>query len=120
MDKNAENMINELERRIETLQAKRDAVIKKEKERKTRAQEKWKSVFWKEFSKGAVSVFGEDYEEVVLPEVLAGQMAQLLPSLSGYAEEPAEKTPEGEPAGETNAQDNAKAGEKSGKGEDTV
>ena len=116
MDKNAENMINELERRIETLQAKRDAVIKKEKERKTRAQEKWKSVFWKEFSKGAVSVFGEDYEEVVLPEVLAGQMAQLLPSLSGYAE----KTPEGEPAGETNAQDNAKVGEKSGKGEDTV
>ena len=120
MDKNAENMINELERRIETLQAKRDAVIKKEKERKTRAQEKWKSVFWKEFAKGAVFVFGEDYEEVVLPEVLAGQLAQLLPSLSGNVEEPAEKLAEEETAGETTAQDKMKAGEKSAKGEDAV
>ena len=75
MDKNAENTILELNRRIETLQARRDAVVKKEKERKAKAQEKWRSVFLKEFMKGAASVLGEDYEETILPEKLAAELA---------------------------------------------
>lgn len=45
MEKKAESTINELNKKIESLQAKKDAVIKKEKERKAKAQEKWKVVF---------------------------------------------------------------------------
>ena len=78
MDKNAETMINELNRKIESLQAKREAVIRKDKERKNKAQEKWRSVFLKEFMKGAVVIFGENYEEDVPPEELASQLTACL------------------------------------------
>ena len=45
MEKKAESTISELNRKIESLQARRDAVIKKEKERKAKAQEKWSQQF---------------------------------------------------------------------------
>ena len=71
MDKNAENTINELVKKIEALQAKKEAVIKKEKERKAKAQEKWKGIFIKELVKSINAAFGEDYEEILLPEKAA-------------------------------------------------
>ena len=71
MDKNVQNTINELDKRIGTLQAKKEAVIKKEKERKTKAQEKWKTLFLKELIRHVNEAFGEDYEEILLPEKCA-------------------------------------------------
>ena len=71
MDKNAQNTINELVRKIETLQARKEAVIKKERERKARAQEKWKTLFMKELVRHINAAFGEDYEETLLPDQLA-------------------------------------------------
>ena len=84
MDKNAENTINELNKKIETLLAKKEAVIKKEKERKAKAQEKWRGVFLKEFMKDASSVLGENYEEQISAEELA---VKLMPYLQEIAAE---------------------------------
>ena len=78
MDKNAQNTINELVRKIETLQARKETVIKKEKERKAKAQEKWKGLFMKELIRHVSAVFGEDYEEILLPEKAAALIGEQL------------------------------------------
>ena len=78
MDKNAQNTINELVRKIETLQARKETVIKKEKERKAKAQEKWKGLFMKELIRHVSAAFGEDYEEILLPEKAAALIGEQL------------------------------------------
>ena len=78
MDKNAENTINELVKKIEALQAKKEAVIKREKERKAKAQEKWKGLFMKELVKHLNAAFGDDYEEILLPEEAASVLGSFI------------------------------------------
>ena len=78
MEKKAESTISELNRKIESLQAKRDAVIRKEKERKAKAQEKWRQQFMKVFIPHVSGVFGEDYEEDILPERLSDALGDVL------------------------------------------
>ena len=80
MEKRTENAISEYNRKIEALQAKRDALIKKEKERKAKAQEKWKGIFGKELMIYVQKVFGEDYEEQLLPEAIANAIGESLPA----------------------------------------
>ena len=80
MDKNAAAALDALDTKIESLQAKREAVLKKESERKARAQEKWKGVFLKEMIKAINATYGEDYEEIMLPEECAAGIGGLLRS----------------------------------------
>ena len=79
MDKNALSTLNELNRRIGSLQAKRDALIKREKEKKAKAQEKWKASFMKELTKGIEKACGPDYEETTSPEETAAFLSAFLP-----------------------------------------
>ena len=81
MEKKAESTINELNKKIESLQAKKDAVIKKEKERKAKAQEKWKGVFIKALIPFISKTFGEDYEDDILPERLSETLGKTLGQL---------------------------------------
>ena len=74
MDKNARSMIEDLNRKIESLQQKRDAVIRKEKEKKAKAQEKWKTALLKDLMKEILKVYGDCFEEKVLPAELARSM----------------------------------------------
>ena len=78
MDKNTQAALDDLKRRIEALQTRRDIIIKKEKERKARAQEKWQENFWKTWSKELAVVYGEDYEETADPEKMAHLVAACL------------------------------------------
>ena len=78
MDKNAATAISDLEKKIQALQEKKEAVIKKEKERKAKAQEKWKAQFLKEMVRGISGVFGPDYEENLSAEDLAGKIRCFL------------------------------------------
>ena len=91
MDKRAENSINELNKRIGLLQAIRDALIKKEKDRKAKAQEKWKAAFMKEMTKGIEGVCGENYEEDVSAEETAAFLAACLETIPRSGGEEAEK-----------------------------
>ena len=98
MDKTAEKTISELSRKIETLQAKRDAAIRKEKERKAKAQEKWKALFMREFIKHFAAVFGADYEETLDPEKTGDGMAAYLADYQKSLEDPAVPEKKEEPA----------------------
>ena len=81
MDPYAKALIDGYTRRIEELQAKRETALKKERERKAKAQEKWKAAFIKDFIKGVAGCFGEDYEETVPPELLSKELTLSLSSL---------------------------------------
>ena len=81
MEKKAESAIRELNKKIESLQAKREAVIRKEKARKAKAQEKWTTLFIKSFLPHVLTAFGEDYEEEILPENLADKAGRALLSM---------------------------------------
>ena len=78
MDKNARSMIEDLNRKIESLQQKRDAVIRKEKEKKAKAQEKWKSTLLKDLMKEIIKAYGDSFEEKILPGELAKTMCRHL------------------------------------------
>jgi len=78
MDKNAAASLDALDKKIESLLAKKELVLKKERERKAKAQEKWKSGFQKEIIKGITSVYGPDYEEILSPEECAAKIVRLL------------------------------------------
>ena len=114
MDKNAQNTINELVRKIETLQARKEAVIKKEKERKAKAQEKWKGLFQKEIIKGITAVYGPDYEEILVPEECAADITRLLQEENEQEtpEKPVQATGQEEPAPFVSADDTDGKGEK--------
>lgn len=90
MDKNALSTLNELNRRIGSLQAKRDALIKREKEKKAKAQEKWKASFMKELVKGIEKTCGDDYEEKTSPEETAAYLSSFLDRMPG-CEKPGSK-----------------------------
>ena len=53
MDKNAAASLDALDKKIESLLARKELVLKKERERKAKAQEKWKGLFQKEIIKGS-------------------------------------------------------------------
>ena len=91
MEKRTENTINELNRKIGSLQAKRDALIKKEKDRKAKAQEKWKAAFLKELTKGIEGVCGENYEEDASAEETAAFLAACLETMPRSGGEEAAK-----------------------------
>ena len=78
MDKNAAASLDALNKKIESLLAKKEEVLKKERDRKTRAQEKWKGIFLKELIKGITAIYGPDYEELMLPEECALTIGELL------------------------------------------
>jgi len=63
MDKKAAAAISDLEEKIRNLQAKHEAMVQKEKEKKLKAREKWGAQFLREFMKGMPKVCGEDFEE---------------------------------------------------------
>ena len=107
MEKNAVKTIDDLNRRIGSLQAKRDALIKKEKEKKERARERWQAVFMKELSKTFEEVFGPDYEEDLSPRVSAGFLSSHVKEIprplgkTKAAEVKDGDPPSGEPLGNT-------------------
>ena len=78
MDKNAAASLDALNKKIESLLAKKEEVLKKERDRKARAQEKWKGAFLNELIKGLTSIYGPDYEELMLPEECALNIGELL------------------------------------------
>ena len=90
MDQHAAMALSDLEKKIEALQEKKEAVLKKEKERKARAQEKWKALFLKEAMKGVTDVYGTDYEEVTDAVELAKRICRILSGL--YEQEEAERS----------------------------
>ena len=109
MDENVKNTISEIEKKISVLQAKKDAVIKKEKARKDKARDKWKFLFMKEYSSHVMVIFGADYEEDLLPEKLAAALGEYtkrerdsLISVAGTKETTEKETiPPKDPAPET-------------------
>ena len=92
MDKYAKAAIDDLTKKIGALQEKRNAVIRKERERKSRAQERWKSTFIRTLIKGISEKFGADYEEVLSPEGLAVFLGGFL---GAYKEETGEEEKDG-------------------------
>ena len=78
MDKNAAASLDALDKKIESLLARKELVLKKERERKAKAQEKWKGLFQKEIIKGITAVYGPDYEEILVPEECAADITRLL------------------------------------------
>ena len=86
MDKNAAVSLDALDKKIESLQAKREAVLKKERERKARAQEKWKGLFLKEVIKVITAIYGGEYEEIMQPEECAMNLAELLKAQQAHTE----------------------------------
>ena len=113
MDKNAAVSLDALNKKIESLLARKEEVLKKEKERKTKAQEKWKGIFLKEVVKGITAVYGSDDEEILSPEDCAADITRLLKT------ERKQEAPE-EPvqaAGEENPAPAASAEKTDGKGE---
>ena len=71
-------MIDELTQRIEALQERKNALIKKEKLRKEKAQEKWKIQFLKSFTSQIERYYSEDYETVIDPGLLSDHLGRLL------------------------------------------
>ena len=91
MDKNTEAALGDLKKKIGVLQSRYDALIKKEKERKAKAQEKWKERFWKEWLKAVVATYGTEYEETADPELVARMVSGCLSSaVQGTPEESGE------------------------------
>ena len=86
MDKSAAASLDALNKKIESLLAKREEVLKKERDRKVRAQEKWKVIFLKELIKGITAIYGSDYEELMLPEECALNIAELLKAQKAQAD----------------------------------
>ena len=113
MDKNAAASLDALDKKIESLLAKKEIVLKKERERKARAQEKWKGIFQKEVIKGITAVYGADYEEILSPEECAADITRLLKT-ERKQEAPEEPVQE---AGKENPAPAASAEKIDGKGE---
>ena len=113
MDKNAAASLDALNKKIESLMAKREEVLKKERDRKAKAQEKWKGIFLKELIKGITSIYGPDYEELMMPEECALNIAELLKAQKAQAEgeEPAQQEEQEAPALPSGAVNNSRKGE---------
>ena len=99
VDKNAAMAISDLDRKIESLQAKKEAMIKKEKERKAKAQERWKLQLLRELMKSLPKIYGEDYEENEDPAALAAVLTGFLEKQ--MKEQPEEETEEQKRGGAT-------------------
>ena len=114
MDKNAAASLDALDKKIESLLARKELVLKKERERKAKAQEKWKGLFQKEIIKGITAVYGPDYEEILVPEVCAADITRLLQEERGQEtpEKPVQAAVQEEPAPFVSADDTDGKGEK--------
>ena len=111
MDKNAAASLDALDKKIESLLARKELVLKKERERKAKAQEKWKGLFQKEIIKGITAVYGPDYEEILVPEECAADITRLLQE-ENEQETPVQATGQEEPAPFVSADDTDGKGEK--------
>lgn len=114
MDKNAAASLDALDKKIESLLARKELVLKKERERKAKAQEKWKGLFQKEIIKGITAVYGPDYEEILVPEECAADITRLLQEERGQEapEKPVQAAGQEEPAPFVSADDTDGKGEK--------
>ena len=114
MDKNAAASLDALDKKIESLLARKELVLKKERERKAKAQEKWKGLFQKEIIKGITAVYGPDYEEILVPEECAADITRLLQEENEQEtlEKPVQAAGQEEPAPFVSADDTDGKGEK--------
>ena len=114
MDKNAAASLDALDKKIESLLARKELVLKKERGRKAKAQEKWKGLFQKEIIKGITAVYGPDYEEILVPEECAADITRLLQEERGQEtpEKPVQAAGQEEPAPFVSADDTDGKGEK--------